>query len=106
MLVLDANILIRAVLGVRVRTVLSKYGSSVEFFAPDTAYTEARKHLPKILTKHLVPPDGALSILESLEGVVRPVELDTHSGFEQSARQRLSGRDLDDWSVLAAALAL
>jgi hypothetical protein len=44
MLVLDANILIRAVLGSRVLFLLRKY-AEVEFLAPDTAFQEAREHL-------------------------------------------------------------
>lgn len=36
-LVLDANILIRAVLGVRVRQLILQYASSTLFFAPDVA---------------------------------------------------------------------
>ena len=42
MLVLDANILIRAVLGSRVLFLLRKYAEHVEFLAPDTAFQEAR----------------------------------------------------------------
>jgi hypothetical protein len=37
-LVLDANILIRAVLGQRVRRILESYAESVSFFLPETAY--------------------------------------------------------------------
>jgi hypothetical protein len=37
-LVVDANILIRAVLGVRVRSLIVKYTARVDFFAPDTLY--------------------------------------------------------------------
>jgi hypothetical protein len=36
-LVLDANILIRAVLGNRVRRILEKYADSVSFFIPECA---------------------------------------------------------------------
>jgi hypothetical protein len=43
MLVLDANILIRAVLGSRVLFLLRKYAGQVEFLAPDTAFQERRK---------------------------------------------------------------
>ncbi len=49
MLVLDANILVRAVLGSRVPVLLHKYAGQTEFFAPDTAFEEARKVLPAIL---------------------------------------------------------
>lgn len=46
MLVLDANILIRAVLGSRVLLLLRKHSDQVEFLAPDIAIEEAREHLP------------------------------------------------------------
>ena len=49
MLVLDANILIRAVLGSRVLALLRKYADQVEFLAPDTAFQEAREHLGELV---------------------------------------------------------
>jgi hypothetical protein len=42
-LVLDPNILIRAVLGKRVRSVLEKYEDSVEFYAPDLCFEQAAR---------------------------------------------------------------
>ena len=50
-IVLDANILIRAVLGKRVRELIQVHASSVKFFAPDVAYADARKYLPELLEK-------------------------------------------------------
>jgi PIN domain len=41
-LVLDANIFIRAVLGTRVRNLLIENAGTVKFFAPDSAYVEAK----------------------------------------------------------------
>jgi predicted nucleic acid-binding protein len=55
MLVLDANILIRAVLGFSVLWLLLKYADQVEFLAPDSAFQEAREHLPEILERRNVP---------------------------------------------------
>jgi len=40
-LVIDANILIRAVLGKKVLDLLSRYKDSTVFFAPDEAYADA-----------------------------------------------------------------
>jgi predicted nucleic acid-binding protein len=42
-IVLDANILIRAVLGQRVRQLIIDHVADVSFFAPDAAYAEARE---------------------------------------------------------------
>jgi hypothetical protein len=50
-IVLDANILIRAVLGKRVRELIIGNAEAVQFFAPDAAYADARKYLPALLEK-------------------------------------------------------
>jgi predicted nucleic acid-binding protein len=45
MIVLDANILIRAVLGRRVRHLLDTYTAhGVRFYAPDVAFVDAQKY--------------------------------------------------------------
>ncbi len=106
MLVLDANILIRAVLGRRVLSLLLRYGATVQFFAPESAFEEAREHLPEILARRGVSAAEGLEFLSSLSRIVQPISADTYNVFEQVARQRLAGRDLEDWPVLAAALAL
>jgi hypothetical protein len=52
MIVLDANILIRAVMGRRVRHLLDTYASrGVCFCAPDVAFADAQKYLPLLLSK-------------------------------------------------------
>jgi hypothetical protein len=51
-IVLDANILIRAVLGRR-----------VQFFAPDVAYADARKYLPALLEKRGVNSESTMRLL-------------------------------------------
>ena len=106
MLVLDANILIRAVLGSRVLALLRTYAEQVEFLTPDTAFEEAREKLPEILERRRVPVAPAMAILDQLAGVVQVVEAETDKSFEHVARQRIAHRDEDDWPVLAAALAL
>jgi len=105
-LVIDANILIRAAIGSRVQGLLTRYGARVEFFAPDFAFAEARKHLPAILEKRGVPRVPALAVLDSLGMLIQTVERDTYAEFESIARQRIGRRDENDWPVLATALAL
>ena len=106
MLVLDANILIRAVLGSRVLSVLRKYGGIVEFRAPDTAFLEAREWLPEILEGRCVPVAPAMALLDQVGLLVRSVDADSYSQFEAMARARIERRDADDWPILASALAL
>ena len=49
-IVLDANILIRAVLGVKVSALIADHAAGVNFLAPDTAFQEVQEHLPAILS--------------------------------------------------------
>jgi len=106
LLVLDANILIRAVLGTRVRSLLVRYGGTFPFFAPESAFQEAREHLPAILSKRRIPIVEGLQVLDSLANIVQPVDSEAYSVFELTPRPRLARRDVDDWPVLATALAL
>jgi predicted nucleic acid-binding protein len=49
MIVVDANILIRVILGRRARHLIESYGHATEFFAPDIAFADAEKYLPMLL---------------------------------------------------------
>jgi predicted nucleic acid-binding protein len=104
MLVVDANILIRAVLGRRVNALLQSYAGRVDFLAPDSAYREARERIPGILSRRGGDLQPATEHLESLTRVVQPVELEGYSALEETARARLKGRDEKDWPILALAL--
>jgi predicted nucleic acid-binding protein len=107
MIVLDANILIRAVLGRRVWQLIDTYaGHGVRFFAPDVAFDDAQKYLPPLLKQRGKPDTDILPSLEYLRNIIEPVERELHAVFESEARQRLCGRDENDWPVLATALAL
>jgi predicted nucleic acid-binding protein len=106
LIVLDANILVRAVLGRRVRHLLFEHAGAVGFFAPDAAYADARKYLPALLKKRGVDAAQALKVLDLLETLVHPVELDLYDGVRANALRRIAARDADDWPVLACAMAL
>lgn len=105
-IVLDANILIRAVLGQRVRQLLLEHAAIVKFFSPDVAYADARKYLPALLEKRGVNSAAALRVLDTLEAMVRPLEFDLYAGLQHQALQRIGMRDADDWPVLACAMTL
>ena len=107
MIVLDANILIRAILGRQVLQLLEKYGvQGVRFFAPDVAFADAAKHLPVLLMRHGKLNAEVTPSLDYLRCLIEPIPRDLYADFEDVARQRLRGRDEDDWPVLASALAL
>lgn len=105
-IVLDANILIWAVLGKRVRELILANAATVKFFAPDVAYADARHYLPALLEKRGVPSDAAMKVLDTLEGIVQPIDLELYDGMRQQALQRIAVRDADDWPVLACAMTL
>ncbi len=107
MIVLDANILIRAVLGRRVRQLIDTYTSQgIRFFAPDIAFDDAETYLPLILAKRGKPHADVSASLQYLRTLIEPVTPELYAVFESDARQRLCGRDENDWPVLATALAL
>jgi predicted nucleic acid-binding protein len=106
-IVVDVNILIRAVLGRRVRQLVEIYAArGVRFFAPDVAFEDAKKYLPPLLRKR-GKPDGEVSAsLVYLQSMIESIEPDIYATHEGDARRRLRGRDEDDWPILATALSL
>jgi len=107
MIVLDANILIRAVLGRRVWQLIDTYAAQgVRFFAPDVVFEDAEKYLPLLLKKRDKPVADLSASLQYLRNNIEPVAPELYAVFESDARQRLRGRDENDWPVLATALAL
>jgi len=105
-IVLDANILIRAVLGKRVRELILENAATVKFFSPDVAYADARKYLPALLEKRGVQSAAAMAVLDILESIVQPLEFDLYADLQQQALQRIAMRDADDWPVLACAMTI
>lgn len=107
-IVLDANILARAVLGRRVKAVIAEHAEHADFFAPESAYGEAERHLPAILAKHgrAKQIDDALDYLLVLRAVVLPVPEEVYGSRREAALTRIESRDPDDWPVLAAALVI
>ncbi len=105
-LVIDANILIRAVLGKRTREIIETFAEQVSFFAPEEAYAEAEEHLSTLVIRRGGDPEKALTFLAILRSMVAPIGSDVYGEFERDARERLVGRDPDDWPVLALALAI
>jgi len=105
-LVVDANILVRAVLGKRVRELIEAYAGDASFFVPEVAYAEAEEHLAALVIKRGGDPEKALALLRSLGQLMELIGSDVYSEFEAEARERLGQRDPEDWPMLAAALAL
>lgn len=105
-LVLDANILIRAVLGKRVRSLIETYAEHVRFFTPDACVTSAQEYLPDLAQRRGWPVDQGLVLLARVCDWIEVVDNTLYADFETSARERMTARDEDDWPVAAVALAL
>lgn len=105
-IVLDANILVRAVLGSRVKRIITDHAMGAEFFAPEIAYADAERYLPEILAKHdrANQIDDALTYIGQLRVVVLPVPEEVYACLRPDALSRIESRDPDDWPVIAAAL--
>jgi len=107
MIVVDANILIRAVMGRRVKHLLETYSAKgIHFYAPGTVFAEAEKYLPILLAKRGKPAADVVAAIEYFRTLIEPVDHEFYDLFETEARRRLQGRDENDWPVLATALGL
>lgn len=108
MIVLDANIVIRAVLGQRVRNLLIEYSGRVHFLVPDYVMREADASLPIILARRGISYSDAQELIEVRNGLdllIERIPDEAYSSLKDAALARLSRRDPKDWPVLAAALA-
>jgi predicted nucleic acid-binding protein len=105
-LVLDANILIRAVLGRRVRSLLETYEDSTDFYAPDVCFDDAREYIPGVLSRRGEDPEVGLAVLEQIRALVQPVDQALYQDLEPLARERMAARDVEDWPVVAVAVML
>lgn len=106
MIIVDANILMRAVLGVRVLELIMEFTPTTQFFAPAICFDDARYYLPSILTKRGVDVSLAMRVLSELEKTFQIIQEDELHSLEKIARTRLRQRDENDWPILAAALLL
>jgi predicted nucleic acid-binding protein len=104
-LVLDANILLRAVFGVRVRDLLDAFEQEVAFHAPDESFEDAQANIPLIAATRKIDPLEGFAVLEHLATFIKVMEYAAYGAHEVEARDRMA-RDLDDWPIAAAALTL
>ena len=92
MIVLDANILIRAVLGQRVGQLLDQYSQQgIRFYPPETAYGEAEEYLPTLLRKKGKPDIDLAAALRYLKSKVEPVERESYGIFEAEGKGTVGG---------------
>lgn len=107
-IVLDANILLRAVLGIRTFSWIAEHREKILFCTPQVCYSEVAFHIPNIARKRQINPaqeQEALATLNELKQLVAEIGEDIYCGFKQEALNRISERDEKDWSIVALALA-
>lgn len=105
-LVLDANILLRGVFGIRVRSLLETYESKVSFYAPDICFDDARKYIPNLAVRRKFDPTAGLKLLEALSELVETVDISLYESYKELASVRISSRDANDWPIVATSLLL
>jgi predicted nucleic acid-binding protein len=104
-IVLDANILIRAVFGQRVPQILSTYADQANFNSPDVCVEDAREYISKKAEGRGLVPLEALSVLDEIEGIVQILDRSLYEDCEK-ALERIQTRDPEDWPIVAVALLL
>ena len=103
---LDANILIRAVLGARVRGLIEQYCGRVAFFVASESVEEAEQYLGDLAARRGIEEAAWREALAGVMATVQTIPLDALEPAEIEARARIGVRDPDDWPTLAAALLL
>ena len=78
-LVLDANILLRAVFGQRVRQILEKYEDQARFYTPDVCFQDAQRYIPVISNERGFDVDLGLSVLDQIGRIVEQVDRSLYS---------------------------
>jgi predicted nucleic acid-binding protein len=94
-LVLDANILLRAVFGQRVRELLEAFEDAMTFYSPDVCFDDARKYIPDVSSRRRIDPLPGLAVLEQVSKIVESVDQSLYEDFETVARERVTPRDPD-----------
>ena len=105
-IVIDANILVRSVLGERVRNIIIEHHLAVEFFIPDVCVSDARKYLPMLFEKRKLRSDIAIEVLDNILKLLTIVDIDLYEQRQSEAEERMKNRDIDDWPIVATALTL
>lgn len=92
----DANTLIRAVLGQKVRNTLEQFANSAQFFTPDVCFENAKKYLPALFEKRNLSAGEALEVLKKLTCLIDAVDANLYGIYEIEAKQRIAVRDTND----------
>jgi len=69
-LVIDANILLRAVFGIKVRGILESYEDLAAFYSPDVCFQDARRYIPALAERRNFDTEVGLELLDQISRIV------------------------------------
>ena len=101
-LVVDANIMVSALLGRSFPLLIALFESGVRLFAPVHQLAETRHVLR---SRPAIPPEWVDEQMERLLALVEPLHPALLDPFEEKARSRLGEGGDPDWPVLAGTYA-
>lgn len=102
-LVVDANIMVGALLGRSLPLFIGLLEREVEILAPLPMLIEAQERIER--DGRLIEGEAERRLGELLD-VVTPIPVEDFAGYEPAARERLEAHSQSDWPLLAAAIAL
>lgn len=103
-LVIDANILVRAVLGVRVRDLIERYCESAAFYVAESNLEEAMQFLAELAPRRGIREEVWRESLAAVMAAVQIIPQVELAAAEAEAMARIGQRDPADWPAVAAAL--
>lgn len=105
-LVIDANIFIRAIFGVRVRTLLEQYCETTAFYIAEANLEEALFYTESLGIQRGLDESVRQAAIDSLMTMIQVIPDDDLQATRERATLRIAQRDPDDWPAVAAALVL
>jgi predicted nucleic acid-binding protein len=105
-LVIDANILIRAVFGQRVRALINDYAVDVNFYAAELNIHEAERYIEILAKKRGISSETCQEAFKATLSLVQTVATDAIVDLRDSALLRIQNKDPNDWPAIAAAMRL
>ncbi len=104
-IVVDANMVIRAVLRKRVREIIAVYAEEATILVPDPALVQEEKDLAALVAKRGGSLTQAIEALRAVASIRAVFSKEVYGEHERGARGRLEQRDPEDRPIHAAAMA-
>ena len=105
-LVIDANIVIRAIIGKRARTLIAQYCEKTAFYVAESNFEEALRYLNELGEKRGLSEPVIQASLQTFVTMVQLVPDEELAPMRIKATERIGQRDPNDWPAVAAALLL